>query len=133
MFLLDTMVLSELEEAVPNAGLVRWVSRVDWNDVYLSVVTVAEIVQGISRLPHSAKRRAYEASLDLLPLRFEGRILPVDYGVAVEYGRIQGELGPLPALDTFIAATAIVHRQTVVTRNTKDIGRTGARVLDPWT
>jgi toxin FitB len=132
MFLLDTMVMSELEERVPNAGLLRWLSTVDWNDVYLSVVTVAEISQGISRLPSGAKRRTYEASFDLIPLRFAGRILAIDFPVAVEYGRIQGENGPLPALDTLIAATAVIHRQTVVTRNTKDIGRTGAPVLDPW-
>src|SRR5579862_3197907 len=132
MFLLDTDALSELEKPNPNPGLVSWLETVDWLDLHLSVITIAEIWEGIVRLPHGPKRRAVEAMFDLLPDRFHNRILPVDYAVSVEFGEIQAERGPLPGLDTLIAATAIVRRLTVVTHNSKDMARTGASVLDPW-
>jgi predicted nucleic acid-binding protein len=57
----------------------------------------------------------------------------VDYAIAVKFGEIQAESGPLPSLDTLIAATAISRRLTLVTHNTKDMVRTGAALLDPWT
>jgi predicted nucleic acid-binding protein len=96
------------------------------------VITVGEIWQGIERLTTGSKRRALEASFDLIPQRFPDRILPVDFAIAVKYGELQAQAGPLPTLDTLIAATAIVHRLTVITRDTIAIGRTGALVHDPW-
>jgi predicted nucleic acid-binding protein len=133
MFLLDTNAISELNKPKPNAGLTGWLATVDWNDLFISVITMAELWEGIARLPHGPKRRSYEASFELLPNHFPGRILPINVAAAIQFGEIQAEHGPLPALDTLIAATAIVHRFTLVTRNTKDMGRTGAMVLDPST
>ncbi len=133
MFLLDTMAVSELDQPRPNQGVVDWFSTADWSDLYLSVITVGEIWQGISRLPDGKKRRALEASFDLMPERFPGRILAVDFAIAIRYGELQALAGPLPTLDTLIGATAIVHRLTVITRNTGVIARTGARIHDPWT
>lgn len=132
MFLLDTAAVSELDRPNPNPGVIVWFSSVEWNDLYLSVITVAEIWQGIARLPAGRKRRSLEASFDLIRERFPGRILPIDFAIAVQYGDIQAKVGPLPALDTLIGATAIVNRLTVITRNTPDISRTGARIHDPW-
>jgi predicted nucleic acid-binding protein len=132
MFLLDTNAISELDKPQPNAGLQSWLSGVDWNDLFVSVITLAELWEGIARLPHGRKRRQYEASFELLPTTFSGRILPVDFSVAIRFGEIQATLGPLPALDTLIAATGLVHRLTVITRNTKDVARTGAQIHDPW-
>lgn len=133
MFLLDTMAVSELDRPRPNLGVIDWFSRVDWSDLYLSVITVGEIWQGISRLPDGKKRRDLEASFDLIPERFPDRILAVDFATAIKYGELQAVAGPLPTLDTLIGATAIVHRLTVITHNTGDIARTGARIHDPWT
>src|SRR5688572_26766124 len=132
MFLLDTASLSELDRPSPNSGVIEWLSSVDWLDLHLSAITVAEIWQGIARLSAGRKRRALEVSFELLPERFPGRILPVDFAVGVRYGEIQGKMGPLPVQDTLIGATALVNHLTVVTRNTSDIARTGARVHDPW-
>jgi toxin FitB len=132
MFLLDTNAISELDKPNPNAGVSAWLTSVDWNDLFISVITVAEIWEGVSRMPRGPRRRSYEASFAFLPDRFAGRILPVDFAVGIRFGEIQAAHGPLPALDTLIAATGIVHRLTVVTRNTRDIGRTGASMLDPW-
>ena len=133
MFLLDTDALSELEKPKPDSGLLGWLETVDWLDLHLSVITVGEIRAGIVKLSPGQKRRALEAMFDLLPDRFYNRILPVDFAIAVKFGEIQSSLGPLPSLDTLIAATAIVKRLTLVTHNGKDMTRTGAPVFDPWT
>jgi predicted nucleic acid-binding protein len=133
MFLLDTNALSELEKLSPNSGFINWFQTIDENTLYISVLTIAEFWEGIARLPQSRKRRELEVVFDLMPTRFSGRILPVDYRIAVRYAEIQANSRePLPIFDTLIAATALVHRLTVITRNTKDLGRSGATVLDPW-
>ncbi|HMJ63811.1 MAG TPA: type II toxin-antitoxin system VapC family toxin [Candidatus Binatia bacterium] len=132
MFLLDTDAVSEFEKPTPNPGLLSWVESVDWLELYISVITVAELWEGISRLPASRKRRSLEAMFDLLPDRFHNRILSVDYSVAIRFGNIQAQAGPLPVLDTLIAAIALTRRLTVISHNTVDMARTGASVLDPW-
>jgi len=132
MFLLDTDTLFELEKPKPNPGFMKWLDEVDWLDLHLSVITVAEVWSGIVRLPQGPKRRALEAMFELLPDRFFNRILPVDYAVSVKFGEIQAQLGPLPSLDTLIAATAMAAHLTLVTHNTKDMSRTGATVFDPF-
>jgi toxin FitB len=132
MFLLDTMAVSELDRPRPNPGVVAWFSNADWSDLYLSVITVGEIWQGIAQLPAGKKRRSLAASFDLIQDRFPERILAVDFAIAMKYGQLQAEAGPLPVLDTLIGATAIVNRLTVITRNTADIARTGALIHDPW-
>jgi hypothetical protein len=133
MFLLDTNALSELEKPVPDPGLLAWLRTVDWLDLHLSVITIGELWQGISGLPQGRKRRALEAMFELIPDRFHNRIIPVDYAIAMKFGAIQAQAGPLPSVDTLIAATAITRHLTLVSRNSKDMARTGATILDPWT
>jgi hypothetical protein len=133
MFLLDTDAVSELEKPAPDPGFIAWLETTDWLDLYLSVITIGEIWSGICDLPNGRKRRGLEAMFDLIPDRFYERIVPVDYAIAVKFGEIQSQFGPLPSLDTLIAATAITRRLTLVTRNVRDMTRTGAPVLDPWT
>ena len=77
MFLLDMAAVSELDQPHPNPGVIAWFSSVEWNDLYLSVITIAEIWQGIARLPSGRKRRSLEASFQLIRERFPGRILPI--------------------------------------------------------
>ncbi len=132
MFLLGTDALSELEKARPDRGFLVWLESVDWLDTHLSVITIGELWAGIAHLPPGRKRRALEAMFDLLPERFYNRILPIDHSIAVKFGEIQAKAGPLPSLDTLIAATALVRRLTLVTHNSRDMGRTGASILDPW-
>jgi len=64
MFLLDTMAVSELDRPSPNPGVIAWFSTAEWSDLYLSVITVGEIWQGIAQLPAGKKRRSLEASFD---------------------------------------------------------------------
>jgi toxin FitB len=131
MFLLDTTTVSEMEKAQPNKGLVDWLGGVLWDDLFLSAITIAEARLGIDVLANGEKRRRLEAWFDNLTDQFQDRIIPIDYAVAIKFAEIQAD-GPLPIMDSFIGATAMVHRLTVVTRNSSDLGRTGARVLDPW-
>src|SRR5688572_10938784 len=132
MFLLDTDAVSELEKPTPNPGVQAWFETVDWLDLHLSIISVAELWTGIARLPHGLKRRRLETMFDLIPDRFHGRIISVDYSVAIKFGELQASL-ELPTLDTFIAATALVKRLTLVTRNTRHMTPTGVNLLTPWT
>ena len=136
-FLLDTNVISELVKAKPEPGVTRWIEATDENLFYLSVLTVGEIRCGIAALPQASRRAILEAWLEAdLRIRFEGRILPIDEGIADRWGRITAEASarktPLPVIDGLLAATAFHHNLTLVTRNTKDVSPTGVPVFNPW-
>jgi toxin FitB len=103
MFLLDTAAISEIDSPTPNRGLISWLSSVEWIDLYLSVISVAEIWQGIAQLAKGKKRRALEASFHMIRDRFPGRILDVNFAVAAQDGEIQARIGPLPVIDTLMA------------------------------
>ena len=136
-FLLDTSLISELVRARPEKKVVAWVGSVDDDLLALSVLTIGELHKGAAKLapgPHQLKLARW---IDQeLRLRFQGRVLPVTEEVAGVWGRLSGEaeaLGKkLPVIDALLGATALVHGLTVVTRNTADIARTGATVLNPW-
>ena len=137
-FLLDTNVVSEWTKPRPNPGVVEWLEEVEENEVFLSVVTFAELRHGIERLPAGARRRRLDEWVSReLPLRFEERIVGVDGAIADEWGRIvarrEARGRPIQAMDALIAATAQVHGLTLVTRNTADFQMTVKSVLNPWT
>jgi predicted nucleic acid-binding protein len=137
-FLLDTNVVSEWTRPRPNAGVVEWLARVDEDEVFLSVVTFAELRHGIERLAAGARRRRLDEWLrNVLPLRFEGRIVGVDGAIADEWGRLvarrEARGRPIQAMDALIAATAQVHGLTLVTRNTADFQPSVKSLLNPWT
>jgi predicted nucleic acid-binding protein len=136
-FLLDTNVVSEWTKPRPNPGVVEWLGQVDEDEVFLSVVTFAELRHGIERLPVSTRRRQLDEWLrNELPLRFEARIVGVDGAIADEWGRLvarrEGRGRPIQAMDALIAATAQVHGLTLVTRNTADFHPSVKSILNPW-
>jgi len=136
-FLLDTNVVSDLRKPRPNRGLVAWIDASDENKLFLSVITMGEIRVGIETQTNQKKRSDLETWLvSSLMVRFEGRILPFDLGVAERWGRIEGRArsgsGKLPIVDSFIAATALHHDLTLVTNNESDFARTGAAIVNPW-
>jgi predicted nucleic acid-binding protein len=136
-YLLDTCVLSELAKPRPDAGVVRWLEGADETGLYLSVLTLGELEKGIARLAPSARRRKIEQWVrDDLAARFQGRVLDVDSKVAQRWGVLCGAAEargePLPVIDALIAATGEVHGLEVVTRNTADLERCGARCVNPW-
>lgn len=137
-FLLDTNIVSEWTKPRPNAGVVKWLAEVDEDEVFLSVVTFAELRHGIERLPAGARRRRLDEWFrSELPLRFEGRIVGVDGAIADEWGRLvarrEARGRPIHAMDALIAATAEVHGLTLVTRNTEDFQMSVKSLLNPWT
>jgi predicted nucleic acid-binding protein len=135
MFLLDTVVISELRKPLRqrNPNLVNWIEAVSSQDLFVSVVTIGEIERGIERQrqinPQFATSLA--AWLDVVLRTYEGRILPVDVAVARRWGRLSQQIGNR-GLDLAIAATALEHGLTVVTRKVSDFERTGVSVLDPF-
>jgi hypothetical protein len=136
-FLLDTNVVSEWIKAQPNAGVVEWLAQVNEDEVFLSVVTFAELRHGIERLAAGARRRRLDEWLrNDLPSRFEGRIIGIDGAIADEWGRLVAHREtrgrPIHAMDALIGATAQVHGLTLVTRNTADFQQSLKSLLDPW-
>lgn len=137
-FLLDTNVVSEWVKPRPNAGLAEWLSNANEDDVFISVVTLAELRFGIERLAAGSRRRRLDEWLRIeLPMRFEERILLIDGAVADEWGRMvarSAERGrPIAAMDALVASTAQVHGMTLVTRNERDFEGIAESVLNPWT
>jgi predicted nucleic acid-binding protein len=137
-FLVDTNVVSEWTKPQPNPGVIEWLARADEDEVFLSVVTFAELRHGIERLPTGARRRRLDEWLrNELPVRFDARIIGVDGAIADEWARLvarrEARGRPIPAMDALIAATAQVHGLTLVTRNTADFHASVKSVLNPWT
>lgn len=135
-YLLDTNVVSELRKSQSRAdqAVRSWVAARVSTDLHLSVVTILEIELGIARLsrrsPAQADRLQTWLEDDVLEV-FGGRILPVDVLVARRAARLHVP-DPRPERDALIAATAVVHGLTVVTRNVADCEPMGVAVIDPW-
>jgi toxin FitB len=133
-YLFDTMALSEPGKARPHANAIAWIKTVPRSQVYVSVFTVGEIGFGVFRLPAGQKRALLETWLhnDLLGERI-GRLLLFDAAIAITWARIKAStIETPPILDSLIAATALAHDLTVVTRNERDFARLGVRVINPW-
>lgn len=136
-FLLDTNVISELIGQRPNPHVAQWVEATDEALLHLSVLTLGEIRKGIASLPPAKRRTALEAWLGTeLRNRFAGRILPIDAEVADRWGYLAAQARSkkilLPVIDGLLAATALQHNLTIVTRNTKDVAGIGVAVFNPW-
>jgi len=137
-FLLDTNVVSEWVKPRPEAGVVAWLADVDEDRVFISVVTLGELRHGIEGLPPGRRRSRLDDWLRHdLPLRFEGRVLPIDIAVADAWGTIVARRDragrPIGSMDGLIAATAEVHALTLVTRNAPDFRSSVKTVFNPWT
>jgi len=136
-FLLDTNVISELVKPRPETNVTAWVEGTDESLLYLSVLTLGEIRRGIAVLPQSRRRANLEAWLDKdLPARFEDRILAIDQEVADRWSLLTAAARNsgivLPVIDGLLAATALEHNLTLVTRDTGKIPSMGVAVFNPW-
>ena len=136
-YLLDTCVLSELAAKLPNPAVATYVDTLPEEQVYLSVITIGEIVKGIEKLPASPRQSALQNWLeqDLL-VRFQGKILPLDVDVLTERGRLAARLDragkPMPTMDALISATALNFELTLVTHNVADFREAGIEIANPW-
>lgn len=136
-FLLDTNCVSELIRPRPDRHVMEWTDATNEASLYLSVLTLGEIRKGLAALPQGTRRTRLETWLEVdLKARFHGRILPVDSAVADRWGLLTAEAKrkgkPLPVIDGLMAATALHHNLTVVSRNVSDFARARVPVLNPW-
>ena len=136
-FLLDANVVYELVKPKPDEKVRRWIEEADESILFLSVLTLGEIRNGVQRLRSGQRRGRLESWLQVdLPLRFQDRILPIGAAIADRWGRasaIAAARGkPVPVVDGLLAATAIHHNLTLVTRNGADVAGTGVPTLNPW-
>ena len=132
-YLIDTNIISEVrkgDRCDPNVA--SWYETIEDASLYLSVLVIGEIRKGIEKVrpKDNAQARAIENWLKAVDKAFGERILPVDRAVADEWGRLNATR-PLPVIDGLLAATAKVHRMTLVTRNTADIGLS-VPILNPF-
>ena len=137
MFVLDTNVVSELRKVRlgrADSNVAKWADSVNAADLYLSAITLQELEIGVLLAEHRDPKQGavFRTWLNshVLPA-FEGRILPVDTAVALRSAK-QHVHNPRPFRDGLIAATALVHGMTVVTRNLADFEGTGVAMLNPW-
>jgi hypothetical protein len=136
-FLLDTSVISELIKPEPNANLLRWIDSANETTLFLSVLTLGEIPNGIQKLNPGKRRRKLQSWLEVdLRRRFQYRILTVTEQVAERWGALSATAAkkgrPVPVIDGLLAATAVHHDLTLVTRNDTDVSATGVLTLNPW-
>jgi predicted nucleic acid-binding protein len=137
MFVLDTDVVSELRKVEAGKGhrqLAAWSGQVGAGETFLAAITILELELGILLLERKDKRQGaiLRAWIDtrVLP-EFEGRVLPIDVAVAQRCAKLHVP-DPRPVRDALIAATALVHGMTVVTRNVRDFEPMGVEILNPW-
>lgn len=132
--LLDTMVLSEGFKSRPDPAVLQWLEKSrKRNAAFLSVITIGEISRGIARIEKVEGRRPdrYTAWLESTLLDYGQRVLPVTIEIARRWGRLTNDLRNTNP-DLLIAATALEHDLTVVTRNTRHFEPTGAKLLNPY-
>jgi len=136
-FLLDTNCISELVRSKPDLSVATWMRASNESLLYLSVLTLGEIRKGAAALPQSRRRAYLESWLESdLQVRFSGRILAIDNHIADRWGWLTAEAQlkgrPLSAVDGLLAATALHHNLTLVSRNVSDFANTQVPILNPW-
>ena len=135
-YLFDTNTLSETVKPVPNASVVAWLDSLNYDNCFVSVLTLGEIRKGVERLAPSAHRERFKQWLEVaLPNRFGRNVLDVNLEVADHWGRLAVELvrTPRPILDSLLAATALTQGLTLVTRDTGFETNPGLQTFNPWT
>jgi toxin FitB len=136
-FLLDTNCVSELIRHKPESRVIEWVEAVDESMLYLSVLTIGEIRRGLAALAQGKRRTRLETWVEVdLMSRFAGRTLPIDAGIADRWGVITADAKrrgkSLSIIDGLLAATALHHNLTLVSRDPSDFLHAHVEVLNPW-
>ena len=136
-YILDTNVISELVAAQPSSKVMRWISELDPNQIYLSVIAIGELKKGIENCLIPERRDLLDQWLqEDLFVRFEDHILPIDIETMLLWGSMNAQLEaigrPITAIDALLAATAKQHQYTLVTRNTSHFENTGIFLINPW-
>lgn len=134
--LVDTNVISETIKRRPNDSVISWIARQPVDDTAISIVTLAEIRDGVNSAPEDKRsklRRWLES--DIEP-RFTDRVVPLTSEILIDWFRLSRTLAaermPRRAVDLLLASTARVHSLVMVTRNVRHFANTGVVVYDPW-
>lgn len=136
-YLLDTCAVSELVKPAPDAGVLEWFAQQAELSLCLSPLSLGELKRGIEKLATGKRKTFLQKWLAANVIeRFGDRVLPVTAEIGLRWGELQAQLEkkgkPMPAIDGLIAATALHHQLTVVTRNIKDMEASGATLFNPW-
>jgi hypothetical protein len=136
-WLLDTNVLSEPSKPRPNRAVVSWMEAQPSESLAISAISVGELRHGIERMAAGARRLDLERWMERVLVPHLGdRIIPVDVRIAEAWGRLTARRAmvgkTVPAVDSLLAATALVHSLTLVTRNTADFSGLGLELFNPW-
>jgi hypothetical protein len=135
-FLLDTNLLSETRKPKPDPGVIAFLRSAESSSVFISVLTLGELRKGVAakkfKDPNPAAARNLAAWVDGLEFSFADRILGIDAATARLWGDWSGQR-PRPVVDTQLAATAVLHELTFVTRNLRDVRGIPVKLLNPWT
>ncbi|MEA1911208.1 MAG: type II toxin-antitoxin system VapC family toxin [Spirochaetota bacterium] len=133
-YLIDTNIISEIQKgSKANKGVQEWYESIKSDEIYLSVLVIGEIRQGIERLRRRNKEQAMVLEERLQKIRevFDKRILPITLDIANRWA-INNVPDPFPVIDGLLAATAITHDLVFVTRNIKDVERSEVQLLNPF-
>ncbi len=137
----DTTAISEITKPRPNLGFMDWfIETAEPQDrgkrVYVSVLVIGELDKGILKLDDAERRRALSGRRDLVLTTYADRILPIDLEVARRWAEVTDRhrraVRTVGAVDELIAATALVHDLTVITRNVRHFEHSGCKLLSPW-
>lgn len=137
MIVLDTNVVSEPLKPAPDHSVLRWLDAQEPRTLYLTTITVAELLSGVETLPRGRRRTALERAMqtEVLPL-FQDRILSLDLAAAhifaATHAQAQAQGNPISFADCAIAAIARTHGHILATRNVRDFRGTGVALIDPW-
>jgi tRNA(fMet)-specific endonuclease VapC len=135
-YLLDTNAISEFLKKTPHDNVINWFSVTDEELQFISSLSVGEIHKGITRLARSRRKQELEEWFRQVISRYQDRIMPFGLETAGIWGELQADLEKqgrmLPVIDSLIAATALEHDLTLVTRNTQDFTSTGVKLLNLW-
>ena len=132
MFLLDTNIVSESRKPKPHGGVMAWLAAQESATLHISAMTIGELQRGFELTRVQDATRADEIEAWLEQVIVSGQVLPMDAAVCREWARLMHGRSNTLAEDAFIAATAIVHRLTVATRNVRDFKALAVKTLNPF-
>lgn len=136
-YLLDTNIISELVSKAPTKKVTDFLRSLEEESLYLSVITIGEIKAGIEKLEKGEKKvKLLDWFENDLLVRFNGRIVPIDVEVMLQWGLVQSKLKrmgkPLPVMDSLIGATAEAKNLVQITRNDKDFKNLDIEIVNPF-
>ena len=132
MFLLDTNIVSESRKSKPHGGVTAWLAAQEAATLYISAMTIGEVQRGIEMTRNQDAGKAAEIEAWIEQIMVSGQVLAMDAAVCREWARLMHGKSDTLTEDAFIAATALVHRLTVATRNVRDFKSLGVNTINPF-